>query len=159
SATTWLVRSDKVGICDEIVLSKGTAPCPAAQLASRRGATCSAWHQRQAGFWSRGAGCRYGRAVQGVGSGLMSRIYTMSEAAKVLGKSRRWLQSWLSLHPADPNGNPYYAPFGRTKTFDDNDLARIRAAVREGERCRLSLLSPVRARRRTIRVVARTSGD
>jgi hypothetical protein len=65
---------------------------------------------------------------------------TIEEAANALHKSRRWLQDWLRLHPADAAGNPYYAPFGRTKTFDENDLARIRAAVREEERCRLSSL-------------------
>ena len=87
------------------------------------------------------------------------RTLTMHEAAKELRKSRRWLQTWLSLHPLDAAGIPYYAPFGRTKTFDDNDLARIRAAVREEERCRLSSLTPVRAKRRTIRAAAHTSGD
>src|ERR1035437_3198623 len=94
------------------------------------------------------------------GGTLMShRALTMPEAAKELRKSRRWLQAWLAVHPSDAAGNPYYAPFGRTKTFDDNDLARIRAAVREEERCRLSSLIPVRAKRRTTRAAANTSGD
>src|SRR5258707_15792588 len=90
---------------------------------------------------------------------MSNRSLIMPEAAKELRKSRRWLQWWLALHPLDAAGVPYYAPFGRTKTFDDNDLARIRAAVREEERCRLSSLTPVRAKRRTIRAAAHISGD
>src|SRR6516165_1621370 len=89
----------------------------------------------------------------------MSRIFTMEEAAKELRKSRRWFQDWLRLHPADAAGYPYYTPVGRTKTLDESDIARIRAALREKERCRLSSLSPVRAKRRTTRAVANTSGN
>src|SRR6516162_9186832 len=87
----------------------------------------------------------------------MSRNYTIKEAAETMHKKRRWLQDWLRRHPADADGNPYYARYGRTKVLNDNDLARIQAAVREEERCRLSSLSPVRARRRTITRVERTS--
>jgi len=59
------------------------------------------------------------------------RSLTMAEAGRELRKSRRWLQAWLANHPTDAWGNPYYTPVGRTKTLDDNDLARIRAALRE----------------------------
>ena len=56
------------------------------------------------------------------GCSLMCRVFTMSENAQELRKSRRWLQSRLSLHPADTTGNPHYAPLGRTKTFDENAI-------------------------------------
>jgi hypothetical protein len=71
-------------------------------------------------------------------SDAMGMIYNMNEAAAQLRKSRRWLQGWLANHPVDQFGQPFYSPFGRTKTFDDSDLARIRKAAREDERCRLS---------------------
>ena len=88
---------------------------------------------------------------------MSSRSLTMAEAAEELGhKSRRWLQGWLAKHPVDATGNPYYTPVGRTKTLNDNDLARIRAALREEERCRLSSLTPGRVKRRTTRVEALT---
>jgi hypothetical protein len=57
------------------------------------------------------------------------RALILSEAAIELRKSRRWLQTWLSLHPADAAGVPFYAPFGRTKTFDDSDLRRLQEAI------------------------------
>src|SRR5215212_3995585 len=84
------------------------------------------------------------------------RSLIMAEAAEALRKKRRWLQAWLAKHPMDAWGNPYYAPVGRTKTFDDNDLARIRAALREEERCRLSSLTPAQGKRLTTRVEVRT---
>ena len=64
-------------------------------------------------------------------------VYTLDEAAKALRKGRRWLQTWLASHQADALGEPFYSPLGRTKTFDDGDIARIRAVAREEERCRL----------------------
>lgn len=74
-------------------------------------------------------------------------IYTMNEAAKQLRMSRRWLQDWLRDHPLDAKGRPYYAPLGRCKTFDDDDLLRIRETAREEERIRLSPSRRVSARR------------
>jgi hypothetical protein len=64
--------------------------------------------------------------------------YTLDRAAQRLHISRRTLQDWLRAHPADPAGQPFYSVIGRTKTFDDGDIARIRAAAREEERCRLN---------------------
>src|SRR5262249_49425833 len=57
-------------------------------------------------------------------------VYSMDEAAARLHKSRRWLQDWLRDHPVDGRGEPFYSPLGRTKTFDDHDLERIRASAR-----------------------------
>src|SRR5712692_7611400 len=85
------------------------------------------------------------------------RALTLSEAATELRKSRRWLQTWLALHPADAAGVPFYAPLGRTKTFSVSDLERIRAAAREEERCRLNSSRPARAKRRTTPSAAHTS--
>src|ERR1700694_2043876 len=84
------------------------------------------------------------------------RALTLSEAATELRKSRRWLQT-LSLHPVDAAGVPFYAPLGRTKTFSDSDLERIRATAREEERCRLNSSRPAKAKRRTTPSVERTS--
>jgi hypothetical protein len=87
----------------------------------------------------------------------VTRTFDLSEAARELRKSRRWLQDWLRDHPVDAVGIPFYAPMGRTKTFDENDLTRIRAAVREEERCRLNQSRPAKAKARTGRAVAPTS--
>jgi hypothetical protein len=84
-------------------------------------------------------------------------MLTLAEAAAELRKSRRWLQDWLRDHPVDASGIPFYAPLGRAKTFDDTDLARIRAATREEERCRLSSLTRGQAKRRTIQGAERTA--
>jgi hypothetical protein len=83
--------------------------------------------------------------------------FTMEEAAKELRKSRRWLQDWLRDHPTDAAGIPFYAPLGRTKTFSDTDLERIRATAREEERCRLNSSRPARAKRRITPSAAPTS--
>ncbi len=52
--------------------------------------------------------------------------------------SKRWLQYWLAENPVDSAGLPFYVPIGRNKRFDVADIGRIKAAIREGERCRLS---------------------
>jgi hypothetical protein len=53
-------------------------------------------------------------------------------------KTARFLQDWLSAHPQGADGRPFYAPMGRKKTFDDGDIARIRATAMEEERVRLT---------------------
>ena len=77
-------------------------------------------------------------------------LYTIDQAAALLRVSRRWLQDWLRDHPADAAGQPFYSPLGRGKTFDDSDLARIRATAREDERCRLNSSRRGKAARPTI---------
>lgn len=67
----------------------------------------------------------------------MTRALTLDEASAELRKTPRWLKEWLAKHPVDADGVPFYVPLGRTKTFENADIARIRAAVRESERCRL----------------------
>src|ERR1700748_3747394 len=67
----------------------------------------------------------------------MSRALKIDEAAAELRVSRRWLEIWLADHPTDATGNPFYVPMGRSKTFEESDIARIRAVRREEERCRL----------------------
>src|SRR5690348_2373365 len=51
---------------------------------------------------------------------------TIEEAAAVLRKGKRWLESWLRGHPVDRAGEPYYHYAGRTKLFTDHDIDRIR---------------------------------
>src|SRR5258708_28901987 len=87
----------------------------------------------------------------------MTKALTLNEAATELRKSRRWLQDCLARHPLDAAGIPFYVPLGRTKTFDDSDLDRIRATAREEERCRLNSPRPARPRRRIIPSAAPTS--
>src|SRR4051794_27410196 len=95
---------------------------------------------------------------EGLTGGAAVRDYlNMEQAAQRLHKSRRWLQLWLRNHPADQHGEPFYSPLGRTKTFDEDDVARIRQAAREEEKCRLSLYHLGPARRRTTRGAANTS--
>src|SRR6185437_10723383 len=64
-------------------------------------------------------------------------MLTLAQAAIELGVSKRWLQYWLAEHPVDGAGIPFYIPVGRNKRFEQADLGRIKAAIREGERCRL----------------------
>jgi hypothetical protein len=75
----------------------------------------------------------------------MTRVFTLAEAAAELRKSKRWLQEWLSKHPVDETGTPFYVPMGRSKTFDEADISRIRAFMREEERRRLSSIGVARA--------------
>jgi hypothetical protein len=65
-------------------------------------------------------------------------MLTLAQAATEIGVSKRWLQYWLAEHPVDAAGIPFYVPIGRNKRFEQSDLGRIKAAIREGERCRLS---------------------
>src|SRR6266702_2658066 len=78
-----------------------------------------------------------------------SSAFTIDQAAAELLVSRRWLEYWLADHPVDATGNPFYVPMGRRKTFEQNDIARIRACIREEERCRLSSIG-VKAAKPTV---------
>lgn len=66
------------------------------------------------------------------------KLITLVQAAAEIGVSKRWLQYWLAENPVDSAGLPFYVPIGRNKRFDVADVGRIKAAIREGERCRLS---------------------
>src|ERR1700682_1386619 len=66
-----------------------------------------------------------------------SSAFTFDQAAAELLVSRRWLEYWLADHPVDAAGTPFYVPMGRKKTFEQNDIARIREVIREEERWRL----------------------
>jgi hypothetical protein len=66
------------------------------------------------------------------------KMLTLAQAAAELGVSKRWFQYWLAENPVDSSGLPFYLPIGRNKRFDVADIGRIKAAIREGERCRLS---------------------
>jgi hypothetical protein len=82
-------------------------------------------------------------------------VYTMDEAAKRLRMSRRWLQNWLRDHPLDERGRPFYSLLGNKKTFDDDDLYRIRETAREELRRRLQ----PRGRRRQMVPPTKTSSE
>ncbi len=86
-----------------------------------------------------------------------SPFLTIDDVARRLHKSRRWLQDWLRNHPFDRNGEPFYTPLGRTKTFDERDIQRIRATLKEEEQCRLNSFHRGRGGRRTIASGAPTS--
>jgi hypothetical protein len=92
------------------------------------------------------------------------RIYTLPEAAAALRKSPRWLQAWLKRHPRDERGLPYFSPLGRTKTFDEDDLARIRHKSRcehaeNTRRCRSKSSRPAKAKAPTIQSGAPTAAS
>jgi Meiotically Up-regulated Gene 113 (MUG113) protein len=65
-----------------------------------------------------------------MGANLVS-FYTMDEAAKRLGRSRRWLQGWLRDNPTSESGMPYHAQAGRTKLLTDENIRWITAALKE----------------------------
>jgi hypothetical protein len=75
----------------------------------------------------------------------MARAFNLDEAAAQLRVSKRWLQYWLASHPVDETGTPFYVPMGRSKTFEEADIARIRAFIREEEKRRLSAAGVKRA--------------
>src|SRR6185312_13774454 len=67
----------------------------------------------------------------------MTELLTLAQAATEIGVSKRWLQYWLADHPVDGAGIPFYIPVGRNKRFEPSDIGRIKATIREVERCRL----------------------
>jgi hypothetical protein len=69
---------------------------------------------------------------------LTKATLSYAEAAKELGMSVRWLRDWLARYPADAKGVPFYLLMGRKKVFEPADIGRIRAQIRENEKCRLS---------------------
>jgi hypothetical protein len=62
-------------------------------------------------------------------------IFNMEQAADQLHISRRTLQDWLRMNPADQHGNPYYSKVGSRKTFSYKDIDRIRSPAREEYDC------------------------
>lgn len=68
----------------------------------------------------------------------MTHSLTLIEAAAELRISKRTLQNWLSQYPVDAEGVPFYIKIGRAKTFEPNDIDRIRAFLREKGRIRFS---------------------
>jgi hypothetical protein len=87
----------------------------------------------------------------------MNALRDLHGAAEWLGVKPRKLQEWLRKHPCDVYGEPFYGRMGRTKTFDENDLVRIRAATKEEERCRLNSSRRGKAKARTGRSGGRIS--
>ena len=71
-------------------------------------------------------------------------IYNMDQAAERLAISRRTLQDWLRMNPADQHGNPFYSKNGSRKTFTEEDIDRIRGAAREEERLCPNVSRPAR---------------
>ena len=65
-------------------------------------------------------------------------LLTLAKTAQEIGVSKRWFQYWIAEHPVDQAGIPFYIPVGRNKRFEPSDIGRIKAAIREAERCRLS---------------------
>src|SRR6516164_5101236 len=78
-------------------------------------------------------------------------LLTIEEAAAVLRVSRRWLNEWLGKNP------DCYIPAGRKKRLDHADVERIKARLREGNRCRSRSGHLARGIRRTGRSVERIS--
>ena len=74
------------------------------------------------------------------------QLLTVREAAAALSVSKRWFQYWLAAHPVDAAGNPFYIPFGSRKKFEQQDLVRIKAHMRELERARLGPMAAASAR-------------
>jgi hypothetical protein len=70
--------------------------------------------------------------------------YSMDQAAERLRISRRTLQDWLRMHPADQHGDPLHSKIGSRKIFNDEDIGRIRTAALEEERLRLNVSRPTR---------------
>src|SRR6516225_2458543 len=99
--------------------------------------------------------CRAGRPQQG--RGLMSRPYNLEEAAAKLRKTPRWLREWLCSHPADPYGEPYFTPVGRTKILHDGDIARIERDLRGELKCRSRSGRRAQVKRRITKYAGPTS--
>ena len=83
--------------------------------------------------------------------------FTLEEVAEAMHKTPRWLREWLSAHPADANGEPYYTPVGRDKIFHESDVARIELALRRRMKCRSRSGRRARAKRRIMKSAGRTS--
>src|SRR5262249_28152359 len=83
--------------------------------------------------------CSGSHAIVAVSFGglAMSLTYSLTEAARRLGISRRWLQNFLRDEPVDKNGSPFYVLFGRRKRFNERDLERIIETLRDQERQKL----------------------
>jgi hypothetical protein len=68
----------------------------------------------------------------------MTQALTMDEAAQALHVKARWLRYWIAAHPVDALGKPLLCSDGTEQDIRAGDILRIRACIREEERCRLS---------------------
>ena len=55
----------------------------------------------------------------------MQKIYTETQVATAIHRSRRWLLDWLRAHPTDVHGKPFYGQLGKSRRFTGDDVVRL----------------------------------
>jgi hypothetical protein len=73
-------------------------------------------------------------------------MLTIKEAAAELRVSQQWLKYWLVENPVDAAGVPFYVRMGSRLKFEQRDIERILAHMRQLESARLGLSGQSKAR-------------
>jgi hypothetical protein len=73
-------------------------------------------------------------------------MLTIKEAAAKLRVSQQWLKYWLVENPVDAAGVPFYVRMGSRMKFEQRDIERILAHMRQLESARLGLSGKSKAR-------------